>query len=455
MERRTSCLALLFIVWSGVDAITVAIPQKQYEFFRGENITLPFTFQALNKKPSQASITWSVLDITPDAEEVVIASHYYPDNSTDITSTYEGRLFLDANVTAGKATLKLNFITLNENKKFVCRVQIPKDLGISAATTRVVVLAAPSKPNCKIQGPTEYGQDITLSCLSDEGSPPPIYKWESYDVTNQNRPLPPKATDVGGTLSLYNISKDSSGFYICRSTNKIGSAFCNVTMTVMPPSMQIGSTAGIIGGVLAFLIILVVIICCCCCRKKKNKEEFAMTKHDAEYHDDNPERLYENSADGEERARDSGDPKVTISDPIERRDNYGDKSERYDDRKDRRQDDQRSDYDDRRSDYSDRRNDDRRNDDRRNDNRRNDDRRNDNRRNDDRRSDYDDRRSDYDDRRSDYDDRRSDYNDRRSDYNDRRNDDRRSDDRRRDYDDRRSDYNDRRERYDDDRRDRH
>ena len=41
-------------------------------------------------------------------------------------------------------------------------------------------------------------------------------------------------------------------------------------------SMNIGSTAGIIGGVVAGLIALIVIIYCCCCRKKKKDDEYAM-----------------------------------------------------------------------------------------------------------------------------------------------------------------------------------
>lgn len=37
-----------------------------------------------------------------------------------------------------------------------------------------------------------------------------------------------------GVLSLFNISKETSGFYICTSSNKIRSATCNLTLAVMP-----------------------------------------------------------------------------------------------------------------------------------------------------------------------------------------------------------------------------
>lgn len=131
----------------------------------------------------------------------------------------------------------------------------------------------PSPPICRIQGTAEYWQDIRLTCVSEEGSPKPTYKWNSYSVQNQQRPLPPKASDgmrfnhiyaslkhkflvewifllpvyeknvkmfcfitVDGVLSLFNISRETSGFYICTSTNRIDSASCNLTLAVLPGS---------------------------------------------------------------------------------------------------------------------------------------------------------------------------------------------------------------------------
>lgn len=42
-----------------------------------------------------------------------------------------------------------------------------------------------------------------------------------------------------GILSLYNISKDTSGYYICTSRNKIRAATCNLTLAVMPRKRNI------------------------------------------------------------------------------------------------------------------------------------------------------------------------------------------------------------------------
>ncbi|XP_078101889.1 cell surface A33 antigen-like [Sander vitreus] len=199
-------------------------------------------------------------------------------NRLSDSTMYEGRVSLDVDAATANANLKLLSTTLDDNKMYRCHALIQGDIkGTPAATTRLVVLVAPSTPICTTQGKAEYGQNINLICLSAEGSPPPTYSWQSLDVMNKPRVLPPRSTVQGGILSLYNISKDTSGFFICTSKNKIGSASYNLTVAVMPPSMNVASTAGITGGVIAALIVLIIVIyCCCCCRKKKKDEEYAM-----------------------------------------------------------------------------------------------------------------------------------------------------------------------------------
>ncbi|KAK7912947.1 hypothetical protein WMY93_013158 [Mugilogobius chulae] len=383
---------------TGVSCLTVSIPQDTYEYARGDNITLPCIFKSTLSTPPLVIITW-IAEGVDGAEDVVILTYYSTPGRTDYDDTYEFRSKLDVNVATGKADLRLYSIGLNDNRRFLCRVQIPgDDNGKTSDPATLVVLVAPSTPICSVEGTAEYGQNVNLTCRSEEGSPPPTYTWDNRDVQNQPRPLPPKTTVRGGVLSLFNISKDTSGFFICTSANKIRSASCNLTLAVMPPSMlgSVAQTAGII------------------VRHGESGDGY----YDKEANENGERRALR---DGEREERDTR----------ERRD-YDDRRSDYDDR--------RSDYDDRRSDYNDRRRD-------------YDDRRSDSMidvRLHDRRSDYDDRRSDYDDRRSDYTERRSDYDDRRSDYSDRRD---RNDQRDCRYDDERRD-NSRDRRYDDDRDDR-
>ncbi len=119
---------------------------------------------------------------------------------------------------------------------------------------------APTQPICKVVGTAEYGHNISLTCVSEEGSPTPTYKWERYNVKNVPQAFPLKTTESKfclsfsglsnyicfhssltlfcvteeGVLSLVNVSMETSGFYICLSSNKVGSAKCNMTLSVTP-----------------------------------------------------------------------------------------------------------------------------------------------------------------------------------------------------------------------------
>lgn len=47
-------------------------------------------------------------------------------------------------------------------------------------------------------------------------------------------PDSPSSPVVGQTLSLKNISTDTSGYYLCTSSNEVGTESCNITVTVRP-----------------------------------------------------------------------------------------------------------------------------------------------------------------------------------------------------------------------------
>ncbi|XP_041729996.2 cell surface A33 antigen [Coregonus clupeaformis] len=356
---------LLCLVVSTTVALQVSIPERIYEFARGDNITIPCSFKPKNPTNSLVIIYWLAEADNPEEPEISILS-YYSTGDLDISDRYDGRASLEQDIAKGIANLKLSSIGLQDNRQYECRVSIPKDdKGQLADTARLVVLVAPSVPICKINGRAEYFQDITLTCLSEEGSPPPTYKWQGYDVKNMPRAPALRTTEKDGVLSLFNLTMESSGYYVCTSSNKIRSTKCNLTLSVMPPSMNMGSTAGIIGGVVVgALVLLIILIYCCCCRKKEEKaEEYAMgVPEGEEFHDIKPVVNGEvrQTRSTEDDDDDDHPPKI-----VDRRDQYKERSEKdYDDRRSD-YDDRRSDYDDRRERYGDRRNQDDRSSDRR------------------------------------------------------------------------------------------
>nr|XP_023690195.1 cell surface A33 antigen-like [Paramormyrops kingsleyae] len=443
----------IFAVLSAASGIQVSIPQKVYEVARGDNISLPCTFTSNVKVTTSASANWAILGGTPDdPTSDPVATYYFSENNLDVSAQFANRASMNPQFSTGQIDLSLSNIMMSDNATFECQVQIPKDMGGKPnAKTRLVVLVAPSVPACGIQGSPTIGQDIMLTCKSSEGSPVPTYTWQSFDKNNIPRALPPRATSKDGVLSLFNISADTTGYYICTSANKIRSQSCNYTLAVTLPSMSVGSAAIFAGvGLAALLVVGIIIYCCCCRRREKDTEGYEMGETEqplddsiakantVEYCDDKRSVNCKDGLDVRAEQKENGRDDEDHDDYGGRQDNYDDRRSDYSGRRDN--------YDDRRSDYSGRRDnyDDRSDYSGRRDNY------------DDRRSDYSGRRDNYDDRRSDYSGRRDNYDDRSNRYDDRRDryDDRRDDyDRRDQYDDRRDDY-DRRDQYDD-RRDRH
>lgn len=64
-----------------------------------------------------------------------------------------------------------------------------------------VFTVAPSRPVCKVKGTAEYGHNINLTCVSEEGSPTPTYKWERYDFRDVIQAFPIKTTESKFCLS--------------------------------------------------------------------------------------------------------------------------------------------------------------------------------------------------------------------------------------------------------------
>ncbi|KAM9346810.1 uncharacterized protein ABDE67_011119 [Symphorus nematophorus] len=282
-------LFLIFTVLPCCRSLEVSIPQPEYEVARGGDIALTCSFIPARQDFNILVLTWGAFSDDPDVPMETVAN-YFLNNPVDIAPDYEGRAFVEVNMEKKESTLRLTKVTMQDNRRFQCSVKIPNDdEGTTSAITSLLVLVPPSPPICKIQGTAEYWHNISLTCKSDEGSPPPVTEWTTYNVDNILRTFPPKTSEKDGTLHLFNISRETSGFFICTSTNRIGSASCNLTLAVMPASMNIGSTAAIIGGVIAGIVVLAILFFCCC-RKKGEKEKYAEGSPGEVYYDrDAPE----------------------------------------------------------------------------------------------------------------------------------------------------------------------
>ncbi|XP_009074836.1 PREDICTED: cell surface A33 antigen [Acanthisitta chloris] len=250
--------------------LTVEAPVKEIRVARGRNATLRCNFKTeFSTSPGDIVVWRKVLSATD-------AVNRYFDGLVQYGQGYENRIQFTGDVDKGDISITVDAVTMEDNGTYVCSVRLRNDPPRQSALVSLFVLVAPSKPECKILGTPQYGQTINLTCVSHEGSPKPKYTWQSFNVQNEPRVL--QRTE-GEQITLTNISADTSGFYICTSTNIVGTEFCNMTVSVVPPSMNIALYAGIIGGVIAAIIVIGILAYCCCCRASKDTE-YEMTEQE-------------------------------------------------------------------------------------------------------------------------------------------------------------------------------
>ncbi|XP_054022082.1 cell surface A33 antigen [Dryobates pubescens] len=292
--RRMAIKRLWPFIFSAILAtahgLTVETPAKDMKVARGNNVTLQCLFKTQKQVHSGDFVVWRKTNSPIDA-----VTRYF-DGTVQYGEGYENRIQFTGDITEGNVSITITAVTMEDNGTYVCSVRLKDDPPRQAATLTLVVLVAPSKPECKILGTAEYGQTINLTCISHEGSPKPRYTWQSFNVRNEPRAL---QTTEGEQITLKNISADTSGFYICTSTNIVGTAFCNMTVSVVPPSMNIALYAGIIGGAVAAIVVIGIVAYCCCCREDKD-EGYEMTEQEGRNEPKEETRTHNRSAEDED-----------------------------------------------------------------------------------------------------------------------------------------------------------
>ncbi|XP_053296302.1 cell surface A33 antigen [Pleuronectes platessa] len=267
-------LFLILTVLPCCRSLEVSIPEPEYMVARGGDVALTCSFIPARTDFNTIVLRWDVDPEEINAPMESVAT-YFVNNPIDIAPAFEGRATLEVDLQNRVSTLTLKKVTIRDSRRFQCNVLIPNDdEGNTAASTSLLVLVPPSPPVCSINGRAEYWNDISLTCSSEEGSPQPVYEWKSFDVRNAPRAFPPKTTEKDGVLSLFNISRETSGIFTCTSTNRVGTASCNFTLAVTPGGMSEGSVAGIAVGVLAGFLVLGIVVFCCW-RKKGKKDKYA------------------------------------------------------------------------------------------------------------------------------------------------------------------------------------
>ncbi|XP_063275329.1 cell surface A33 antigen isoform X2 [Prinia subflava] len=265
--RGTAMKGLGLFIFSAIlvsaHTLTVEAPARQIQVARGRNATLRCNFKTSAVVDRADLLVWRKI-----SKKMDIVTRYF-DGFVQYGEGYDHRIQFSGDIDSGDISITISAVTMEDNGTYACSVRLRNDFPAQTALLDLFVLVAPSKPECNILGTPQYGQTINLTCVSREGSPTPKYTWQSFSVQNEPRLLP---NAEGQQITLKNISADTSGFYICTSTNVVGTEFCNMTVSVVPPSMNIALYAGIIGGVVAAIVVIGIIAYCCCCRASKDTD---------------------------------------------------------------------------------------------------------------------------------------------------------------------------------------
>ncbi|KAI4553106.1 hypothetical protein MJT46_016400 [Ovis ammon polii x Ovis aries] len=179
--------------------------------------------------------------------------------------------------TGGVATLKLTDVRPSDAGTYLCHVNNPPDFYTNGlGLINLTVLVPPSRPSCSQSGQISVGGSAALRCSSSTGAPKPVYNWIRLGASPTPSPGSMVQDEVSGQLILTNLSLASSGTYRCVATNQMGSASCELTLSVTDPSK--GRVAGTVIGVLLGVLFLSVAVFCLIRfqkeRRKRPKETF-------------------------------------------------------------------------------------------------------------------------------------------------------------------------------------
>ncbi|KAM6094462.1 immunoglobulin superfamily member 11 [Chlamydotis macqueenii] len=266
-------LAALLALRGLVCPLEVSVSSGSIQVARGQTAVLPCTFTT-NAALTNLNVIWMVIPLSNanQPQQVIL---YQGGQIFGGAPQFYGRVGFTVTMPTTSASIFINNTQLSDTGTYQCLVNNLPDRGVrNIGVIGLTVLVPPSAPLCRIQGSLDVGNDITLTCSSEEGIPRPTYLWEKLDNVPK---LPPTATQdqVQGTVTLRNISTVSSGLYQCVASNAIGTSTCLLDLQVIAPHPRsIGLIAGAVAtGAVVLVVCIVLVAMALFYWKNKHKEE--------------------------------------------------------------------------------------------------------------------------------------------------------------------------------------
>ncbi|XP_054658852.1 endothelial cell-selective adhesion molecule isoform X3 [Grus americana] len=256
LPRAALALAALLGVSSAV--LEVHVGTSSVFSVEGQQVVLPAWYTSRSQK--KPYVTW-LLD-KEDADPFQILT--YLDGVVKVEETeLKPRVGFLYPVLTHNISLFINATRERDSGQYMCTVNVVDDAtgtGKNVGVINLTVLVPPAAPACQLHGTPTVGANVTLSCTSAKGKPPPAYRWQRTAPTLQVF-FPPAQDPARGTLKLTNLSMEMSGLYVCVAENRAGSAECSVALEVHSTASTKAVIAGAVLGSLGALATIVFFAC--------------------------------------------------------------------------------------------------------------------------------------------------------------------------------------------------
>ncbi|KAM9294149.1 V-set and immunoglobulin domain-containing protein 8 [Gastrophryne carolinensis] len=273
-DLRLATLLLLGLLPAWLSAVSIQEPSTEtITKAKGDSVTLGCTYVLDPMETGNIDIEWSKMNPDSTGLDTVILT--YMDNAIvpKGPSSLIGRLsFTAMDPSNGDASITLAHLDVSDSATYQCKVK--KNPGVASRKVKITVQVVPANPRCWVEGDQTYGNDVTLKCKSDEGTPPLSYRWSKIaGPTNPATPVLNMAS-LNGDLLIRNLSEVYTGKYQCTVGNMVGSGICVVDLSASSAN-RTGIIVGAVLGALFLLLLLLLLIWCliCCCNKRRYEKE--------------------------------------------------------------------------------------------------------------------------------------------------------------------------------------
>ncbi|XP_025142122.1 endothelial cell-selective adhesion molecule isoform X2 [Bubalus bubalis] len=264
VSPETSLLRVLFL-----GLTTLASPSRaQMEVHVSASLTkLRAVEGAEVVLPAWYSLQGELSPTKPEPWEVPTVMWFFlegKDKNMSQVTTHTPRASLVHPMPSRNVSLRLRDLQEKDSGSYFCFVNLQDNQGTvkgqSSKHLELDVLVPPAPPSCHLRGVAHVGANVTLSCQSPRSKPTAQYQWVRSPPSSQVF-FAPVLDAIHGSLSLKNLSTSMSGVYICKAHNEVGSAQCNVTLTVSTGPRATVVAGAVVGtmvglGLLAVLVLL-------------------------------------------------------------------------------------------------------------------------------------------------------------------------------------------------------